>query len=325
VDHPEAAGSIKFFDGQTVLNTTVVSGGKASFTTSILKGGTHKLSAKFVPADALLFTESTSSESSLVVNPPPAVKTVTSLAIALAGAVTEGAEVTLTATLDQSAATGTVKFLDGTDEAGTATVAGGKASLKTTKLTIGTHILTAQFVPADAGAFIGSTSEPLTLEVKQAPEVTGVTVGGKDVQAGSDIAPGSKISVAAKGFMGGETVTGEVHSTVTGVGTAAADANGNLTATVTIPTTLEAGSHTLVLKGRIGSASFAFTVVAAAGDTGGSGGGSGSSGTSGGSGGLAQTGADSALPAGVGLAMVFGGAAAVFFTRRGRDKSAARG
>jgi subtilisin family serine protease len=94
--------------------------------------------------------------------------TPTTTALAVEGTPFEGSEHTLVATVSPAEATGTVQFLDGATELGTAPVSGGTARL-TTSLSAGPHALQAVFTP-DTAAFTGSTSEVVNLDV--APRAT---------------------------------------------------------------------------------------------------------------------------------------------------------
>jgi len=98
---------------------------------------------------------------------PEAEPTTTTLA-ASAAQVVEGSAVTLTATVSPQAA-GTVRLAAGDRALGTATVKGGVATLTTKDLAVGTHRVTATFVPADGDAFLGSTSAAVTVKVTAKP------------------------------------------------------------------------------------------------------------------------------------------------------------
>ncbi|WP_250445033.1 S8 family serine peptidase [Actinotalea sp. C106] len=94
--------------------------------------------------------------------------TETTTALAVDGDLSTG-EVTLTATVEPAAATGQVRFLDGETELGTAPVEEGVATLETT-LAVGSHDLVAVYEP-DSGAWAASTSEVVTVEVVEEPEL----------------------------------------------------------------------------------------------------------------------------------------------------------
>lgn len=77
-----------------------------------------------------------------------------------------GEDVTLTATLSPSNATGTVIFKDGTTTlASAANVQGGKATLITSSLDEGEYTITAEYSPAQNANFAPSTSAPMSYEI----------------------------------------------------------------------------------------------------------------------------------------------------------------
>ncbi|MFI5764227.1 Ig-like domain repeat protein [Streptomyces sp. NPDC051563] len=157
-----AGGTVQFKDGAADLGTPVtVNNGTAALTTSNLTAGTHGLTAVFTPASAS-YNGSASSAVSYVVTAVPATTTTTALAVSPAGTAPQFSPVTLTGTVTPAGAAGAVKFTDtvggSTVTLGTVPVAGGTAVLNTSSLPVGNHSFTAVFVPADAGAFLGSDS-----------------------------------------------------------------------------------------------------------------------------------------------------------------------
>jgi hypothetical protein len=193
----------------------------------------------------------------LVVNAQPTTTTLTGPAKA-----TSGTDVTLTATLAPSTATGSVKFSDGSTDLGTATVSGGKAVLVIATLGLGDHSITAAYTPADAARFAASSSAAVTVSIVAPPVVGGVSSGGSSVPSGGTLSPGATVTITGSGFQPNETVTVllDSHSTLA---TVTADNAGHVSATVTLPSTLSAGQHTLVLRGSLASAVFHFAVDAA--------------------------------------------------------------
>lgn len=103
------------------------------------------------------------------VQTPDPVGTTTALSVSPEATAAEGDEVTLSATV-APAAEGSVEFFDGTASLGTDDVADGAASIATSALAAGPHTLTAEFTPADATAFGGSTSEPYSYTITAAPD-----------------------------------------------------------------------------------------------------------------------------------------------------------
>ena len=89
--------------------------------------------------------------------------TATSTELAVTGSTTDSGTQSLTATVTPAEASGTVRFLDGEAELGTAPLEAGTATFEAS-LEVGEHVLTAEFVPAGA-AFLASTSEAVTWSV----------------------------------------------------------------------------------------------------------------------------------------------------------------
>ena len=163
-----AAGTVQFKDGgQPFGSAQAVSGGHATLTTSSLPAGTRSISATFTPSSAT-YLASNSATVVDVVSLPSAAATATSLAAAPPSPVVAGTPVTFTATVTASVP-GTVQFLDGGNNLGTAqTVSGSHASWTTSSLAAGSHSISAVFVPTDETAFTGSTSPVLAFTVSPA-------------------------------------------------------------------------------------------------------------------------------------------------------------
>jgi hypothetical protein len=162
-----AVGSVQFKDGtNNVGGVVAVSSGSASAKTT-LPVGTHSLTAVFTPTDPTKFGSSTSNPVSYEVNAPTGAKvTTTTLTVAPRPAF-QGLPVFLRANVAPVGATGTVQFKDGTIALGAPVpVFSGTAFLLTSKLTKGTHSLTAVFTPANPAAFGPSTSSPVSLTVR---------------------------------------------------------------------------------------------------------------------------------------------------------------
>jgi pSer/pThr/pTyr-binding forkhead associated (FHA) protein len=104
----------------------------------------------------------------------------------------------------------------------------------------------------------------VTISVKAKPTITGVTVNGKPVASGAQLKAGDTVTLSGTGFQPNETVSVILQSTPVTLKTVAASATGNVTVTVTLPTNLAAGAHSLTLRGALASVVFPFTVAAAA-------------------------------------------------------------
>lgn len=155
-------GTVQFFDGANALGSPVAvntTTGKASLTTGALTVGSHSITARWTPAIQGL-APSTSAASTYVIEAAPAQATATTLAVSPAsGTATQVDTVTLQATVDKPAA-GSVVFRDGTEVLASVPVTVGASSATATygqPFAAGTHDFSAEFVPADTGAYTGST------------------------------------------------------------------------------------------------------------------------------------------------------------------------
>ncbi len=157
---PAVAGQVKFLDGTKVLSTVTASAGKASYSTTTLAGGAHRLKATFVPTATQTYAGSSSNVKTLTIS---AQGTTTSLK-ASRTTIGHGAKLTLTAT-ERPATTGSVAFFDGSKKLGSAAVKSGVATFSTTKLAVGSHRLKATFTPSDKASYKASTSAIVTVKV----------------------------------------------------------------------------------------------------------------------------------------------------------------
>ena len=162
IGSPPNGESVSFMKGTTLLGTGTLSGGSASFTTSILTVG--KYGIKAVYAGDPNFSASTSKALSQTVGKAT---TTTALASSLNPS-NFGQPVTFTATVApefSGTPTGTVVFKNGTATLGAATLSGGIASYTAKKLAVGMESITAVY--GGNGSFTGSTSTPLIQTVNQ--------------------------------------------------------------------------------------------------------------------------------------------------------------
>jgi hypothetical protein len=153
------SGSVVFMDGNTVLGTISLSGGKASLTISSFVVGGHAITAAY-GGD----TNNGASSASLAqtVNKDKTTTTVTSSS----STVSSVQPVTFTATVKLADAgsgtpTGTVTFTDGSTVLGTSTLsAGGVATLTVSSLSFGAHQIVATY-SGDADFLASANSTPL--------------------------------------------------------------------------------------------------------------------------------------------------------------------
>ncbi|AEG92353.1 Ig-like domain repeat protein [Ramlibacter tataouinensis] len=132
-------GSITFKDGAATLGSSTLAGGVATFSTTALVAGSHSLTAVYA-GDANHLT-STSGAVTQTVNQKA---TTTTLSVSQAS-LTQGQNLTLTASVNGANPSGLVTFTDGGATLGTASVAGGVATFSTSALALGSHSLAASY------------------------------------------------------------------------------------------------------------------------------------------------------------------------------------
>jgi YVTN family beta-propeller protein len=162
-------GEVNFLDGTTVLGTSPLSGGQASFNTSTLSLGSHSITAAY-SGD----TNFDSSTSNVVTQ--NVLGATTTIVISSLNPSLPGQSVTFTASVSASSGTptGSVTFMDGANTLATVTLSAQQASLNTSSLAQGSHAITAVY-GGDAN-FAGSTSAVLT-QVVLAATTTSVVSG----------------------------------------------------------------------------------------------------------------------------------------------------
>ncbi|MGW1411341.1 Ig-like domain-containing protein [Streptomyces sp. NPDC002403] len=178
-----------------------------------------------------------------------------------------GAEVALKAAVTPQDATGKVTFLDGATELGSADVASGTAESRTKTLTEGAHTLTAEFVPADSGAYAESVSAAVAYTVTGAgtspsPDPSDTASPTPDTPADLDVTDadgtaldvnptltaGQKVLITARGYGRGAKVKVALADSGAAFPDATADAEGTVSAyAFTVPADIEDGSYTLTL------------------------------------------------------------------------------
>jgi hypothetical protein len=132
---------VTFYDGTTPLGSVALASGTAAYTTSPLPARTHFIKATY--AGDARFEPSSGSVKQVVDKYP----TMTALSSSLNPS-NYGQAVTFTTAVTSAGPTptGKVKFMDGTTGIGTVTLSGGVATLTKSKLAVGTHPITAQYL-----------------------------------------------------------------------------------------------------------------------------------------------------------------------------------
>jgi hypothetical protein len=147
-----------------------------------------------------------------------------------------------------------------------------------------------------------TTTTPATGAIRgTAANTPGVASPDSGAATGDRSTPGQKVVKVLTGFKPGEVVTVTLHSTPQRVASATADASGTVRIEFTVPAGTPTGDHTLVYEGNQGTYfQEAFAVTAASGT----------------SADLAYTGADVALPLGLGAGALALGGGLVLLARR---------
>jgi Bacterial Ig-like domain (group 3) len=223
------AGTVNFYNGATLLGAGTISGGKATFATAALPGGSNSITAKYVGGGT--FAGSASSALTQVVNKGASTTTLTSSH----NPSIYGQSVTFTAKVTTAIGTptGTVTFKDGAASIGTGTVAAGEATFATAALAAGTHSITAVY--SGNVDFNASTSGAVSQVVDKATSTSALASSASPSAWGATVTLTATISSPTTTPTG--TVTFKDGTTTLGTGTLAA---GKATFSTT---TLAVGAH----------------------------------------------------------------------------------
>ena len=182
---------------------------------------------------------------------------------ASAGALYAGDEVTFTATTSAEVS-GSVQFMNNGAALGEPVeVVDAQATLATTALPAGENYVTAKFVPGNTDVFAASTSEPATVTLAAQP----VALINGTPSGDAKLNPGDVLELKVGPFVAGAEFKVEIHSDVVELpGPVGPDADGFVTASWTVPSDFEVGTHDVVVtdteSGRVFAFENAFEVVA---------------------------------------------------------------
>jgi len=205
-----ATGTVQFLDGTTVLGSSTLSGGSASFTPASLTPGTHSITASY-SGDA----SDTAATSAVLTQTVQAASTVTVTSSANPAVV--GASVTFTASVTPPTATGNVQFLDGTTVLAAVALSSGSATFTTSTLAQGSHSITASYA-GDAND-TSATSTVLTENIQNQASIT--------LTSSLNPAPvGAAVNLIANVSPTGATGTVQFLDGATALGTATLGSNG---------------------------------------------------------------------------------------------------
>lgn len=124
-----------------------------------------------------------------------------------------GDEVTLTATVAPSAATGSVDFFEGTTKLGSGTLSSGTATFKTSSLAVGNHTLKAVY--SGDSTYATSTSTNVTVAIAgqaftnaPAPTISGTVKAGSTVKASVAAWTPAATTVTYQWLLSGKAISG---------------------------------------------------------------------------------------------------------------------
>jgi len=158
-----ATGTVQFFDGSNSLGTVNLNGGVASLSTSTLSVGSHSITASF-SGDGN-YNSSDSAPLTQTVNVALATTTTTVTSSVNPSVNKQPVTFTATVTSESGIPSGAVTFTDKGTTLGTASLnASGQATLTASKLSVGSHSITAVY--GGNSSFNGSTSQVVTQTVK---------------------------------------------------------------------------------------------------------------------------------------------------------------
>ena len=193
-------GTVTLLDGSNSLGTTSLSSGSAQFTIGGLSVGSHSITVTY-SGDAN-FSGSTSSVLIQVMNQSATTTSVSSSA----NPSTYGQAVTFTASVvpsSGSSPSGSVKFLDGSVQIGSATLSGGVATFTTaaTGLNGGSHSITASY--SGDSNFSGSSSSALNQNVNAVATSTTLASNLNPSFAGQSVTFTASVSSSVSGAQSG--------------------------------------------------------------------------------------------------------------------------
>ena len=205
-------GTVRFFDGATLLGAASLSGGTATLVTGGLAAGSRTIEARYDGDAAFLIGSRTAAHVVATTGATPAIALASSRQPA-----STGQSVTFTASITV-ATTGTIQFYDGATLLGSASIASGLATFTTSSLAAGSHAVWARFTgtagapPAFSPVFVQAVNgsgwkdrtSTLALVSSANPSALGTTVTFTATASGSSGTPTGRILFLVDGFVVGD-------------------------------------------------------------------------------------------------------------------------
>jgi Concanavalin A-like lectin/glucanases superfamily/MBG domain (YGX type)/Bacterial Ig-like domain (group 3)/IPT/TIG domain/MBG domain len=211
-------GTVRFFDGATLLGSSTLTAGSASLTTAGLAAGGHTIQVTY---DGDASFETGSGSASHTVNSAAATPSITIASNRNPSSVGQSVTLTANLTMTTGPVSGTVVFYDGAALLGTATIVSGSATFTTTAFAAGSHAITVQYTgsatapPAISGVLVqavgtsGWKNRPssTTLSASPNPSALGTVVTLTANITGSNGTPTGAVLFMVNGQVVGGPVT----------------------------------------------------------------------------------------------------------------------
>lgn len=205
------AGTVRFFDGATLIGTTTLSGSTATLVTGGLSAGSRTIEARYDGDASFLPGSRTATHVVNAAAATPAITVTSSRQPA-----STGQSITFTATITV-ATSGTIQFYDGATLLGSGAIGSGRATFATSSLAAGSHAIWARFTgnasapPVNSPVFVqavngsGYKDRTSTLAVVSSanPSALGATVTFTATASGSSGTPTGRILFLVDGFVVG--------------------------------------------------------------------------------------------------------------------------
>lgn len=228
------AGTVRFFDGATLLGSATLSNGTLTLLTGGLTAGSHSIEARY---DGDLSFDLGTTTAAHVVNTAAATPAITITSSRQPASTSQS--VTFTATITV-ATSGTIGFYDGNTLLGSGSIAAGRATLTVSGLAAGSHAITARFQgnasapPVISPVFVQSItssgwkdrSSTSSLTSSANPSALGATVTFTATVSGSSGTPAGRILFMIDGLIVGDPAGVPVTTVSSGTSRAAVSVPG---------------------------------------------------------------------------------------------------
>jgi hypothetical protein len=211
-------GTVRFFDGATLLGSSTLTGGSVSFTTAGLDAGVHTIQATYDGDGSFLAGTGSASHT---VNDAAATPSITIASSRNPSSVGQSVRLTATPGMSAGPVGGSVQFYDGEALLGTSNIVSGSATFTTTAFAAGSHAITVRYLgsasapPVMSGVFVqavGSSgwknrTSSATLSTSPNPSALGTAVTLTANISGSNGTPAGAVLFMVNGEVVGEPVT----------------------------------------------------------------------------------------------------------------------